>query len=132
MAPPRDNGSPTLLAAPTPPPIYRRIYQSTMAAITPAPAPTTTDRLATTVLNPSAGGQPLNRVDSLDVDSKERATHNEDERNAYNDPKYVDDDSAGPVDRFGGVTQVSEAEAKLRKKLDYRIISILWAMYFLN
>ncbi len=108
---------------------------SALAPVQASAGTTGTDRLAITVVNPPAGGQRLSRASSLgpDADTKEGALSPEhDEERKYNDPKYVPEEDSGPVDRFGGALNISPEEVKLRKKLDIRIITILWMMYFLN
>ena len=41
-------------------------------------------------------------------------------------------DDSGPTDRFGGDLVKSAEEKALVRKLDMRVMPILWAMYFLK
>ena len=41
-------------------------------------------------------------------------------------------DHSGPTDRFGGDLVKSAEEKALVRKLDMRVMPILWAMYFLK
>lgn len=49
----------------------------------------------------------------------------------YDDEKYPDEKAVN-TDYSGATKKTDPAEIKLVKKLDYRIMPILWAMYFMN
>lgn len=95
----------------------------------------TTDQVTTQVINPPAGGTEisLSRPDSLI--EKDKAYHLESEYGTKPDPNTHGNgviENEGDVDQFGGALHIPPEEIALRKKLDRRIIVILWAMYFLN
>lgn len=50
---------------------------------------------------------------------------------AVYDEKYNDEKTVG-ADYSGAVKKTDPEEIKLVRKLDYRIMPILWAMYFMN
>lgn len=50
---------------------------------------------------------------------------------AIYDEKYNDEKTVG-ADYSGAVKKTDPEEIKLVRKLDYRIMPILWAMYFMN
>lgn len=75
------------------------------------------DHITTNVLNPKAGGETLSRSNSME---KETASHHEKIDSFETDPH-------GPVDQFGGELQVSPEEKRLIRKLDVRIMPILWS-----
>ena len=74
-----------------------------------------------TVLDAPAGGIPASRAGSIDkpyVDEVEDAE------------KSIDPNTK--ADQFGTSTTYTALEKKLLKKLDWHILPIVWAMYFMN
>lgn len=84
---------------------------------------TRADGIVTAVLNPepASSGRDVRRTDSID---KEFSTHLEKSDIDVDAERHEDH---GPVDQFGGEIKLSKEEQALVRKLDFRIMPILWA-----
>lgn len=75
------------------------------------------EKIATAVLDPRPGGRDYSRNNSFE---KETSSHHE-------KIEELEVDHHGPTDQFGGEMQVSPEEKRLIRKLDVRIMPILWS-----
>jgi hypothetical protein len=83
---------------------------------------------ATNVINPSSGGVKLEKTSSHnDSITKAEYEHNDDPEN-----DIKSQDPIGKADHFGTNTVYTTEETRLVRKLDWHIMPIVFAMYFMN
>ncbi|KAM0755785.1 MFS general substrate transporter [Meredithblackwellia eburnea MCA 4105] len=124
-------GLPSHSPSPHPPSLLSNSIKSNNSDSSLLPMPSTRDNISdsNTIDHKLSPSHSVDKIGLEHVDMSDREKHNAADPSSGHGGELA---SGGPVDRFGGELIRSDAEKRLVRKLDTRIMPIIWALYFWN